>query len=496
MNIALEKIAIQYQILSEKKQSKDSLALYIRIYNMLRDMIVKLDLPENEILPPSRLLAAKLEVSRSTIIRAYEFLRLEGFIDSKPGSGHIIKPLQKKVNKEPLNSDLNYPEISILGESFIKNAGLINSTDDKSVAFRPGLPPLDIFPVTQWKNLSNLYWKNIKLSNLSYSPASGIDQLKLNISNYLNLSRNIKCEADQVLIMSGSLQSLYLIGSSVINAGDIVAMENPTFPNVHSIFRGLMGHVHGISIDKEGLNIEELRSLKIRPKLIHTTPACHYPTGVQMSMRRREELIDFASENESLIIENDYEHELNNWDKSLPTLFSLDKEDRTIYLGTFNRLLHPSLRIGYMVVPRYLKNVTDAILKHSHRFVPTSIQVVLNQFIEKKYLYSHIKNVVEVTKTRQEFFNQMFHELFYKTDFEIEPSNTISLQRLVRVPSGTLDQDWVKLLGAHNIIVHSYNKCFTDSVGQQGLIMGYSSIRTPIIKNKLYQMSQLIKKVK
>ena len=496
MELTLEKIALRYGKDNHNRSSKAPLSLYLQLFNLLRDMIVKRDLPENYALPPSRQLAIRLGVSRSTIIRAYEFLRLEGFVESKQGSGHSIKPLQKKVVSQPLGTDSNYPEISKLGKSFLNNASLINTTDDKSVAFRPGLPPLDIFPVAQWKNLSNLYWKNIKLSNLSYSPASGIDQLKINIANYLTLSRGIKCEANQVLIMSGSLQSLYLIGAALINPGDSVAMENPTFPNVHSIFRGLMGQVHGIGLDKEGMSLDRLENLNVKPKIIHTTPSCHYPTGVQMTLKRRLELLAFANKNESIIIENDYEHELNNWDNPIPSLFSLYNQYRTIYLGTFNRLLHPSLRIGYMIVPRYLREVTDAILKHSHRFVPTSIQVVLNQFMEKKYLYAHIKNVVDVTKKRQHFFTQMFEELFKDSEFRLQSSSVLSLQNLITVPKDSVDKDWVNLLGRHNIIVHSYNKCFTDSIGEQGLILGYSSIPTAIIKNKLNQMNQIMRKGK
>lgn len=495
MDLILQKIVDRYQK-SKHTKGGNELNLYVRIYNLLKEMIVKQDLPENGLLPPSRTLAIGLSVSRSTIIRVYEFLRLEGFVESKPGSGHQIKPIQRVVERIPQEVEAGYPSISILGTSFLNNSSLINSTDDKSVAFRPGLPPLDIFPVTQWKNLSNLYWKNIKLSNLSYSPSSGIDQLKSNIANYLNLSRDIKCYPSQVVIVAGSVQSLYLIGSSLLDKGDSVVMENPTFPNVHSIFKGLMADVKGINIDHEGIKVDELRSAHIRPKLIHTTPSCHYPTGVQMSVERRKELLAYANEHNSLIIENDYEHEINNWGSKTPTIFSLDQQNRTIYLGTFNRLLHPSLRIGYMVVPHYLQNVMEAILKHSHRFVPTSIQVVLNQFMEKKYLYSHVKNVVEVSKVRQQYFATEFNELFHEYGFEIATSNTLSLQTLVKLPDGEIDTNLVDLFAKHNIITHSYNKCFTQNSDEQGLIMGHGAIRTPMIKSKLRQMMHVYAKYK
>ena len=306
-----------------------------------------------------------------------------------------------------------YPELSETGKSFLKNIHLINSTDDKSVAFRPGLPPLDIFPVNQWKNLSNIYWRYIKTSALSYSPSSGIDQLKRNIASYLNLSRNIKCDAKQVIIVSGSLQSLYLLGNVLINPGDGVAMENPTFPNVYSIFKGLRGTIHGIPVDGDGIQVTDMESAEInKSKLVHVTPSCHYPTGVRMSMKRRGEILNWASRNNAFIIENDYEHEVHNYKDSVPSLFSLDKEQRTIYLSTFNRLMHPSIRIGYMVLPPFLINAVEALLKHSHRFVPPVTQVVLNSFIENKRLYPHVKHVVEVAEERKEIFTERFENYF------------------------------------------------------------------------------------
>ncbi|MEY2925463.1 MAG: hypothetical protein RLZZ337_2013, partial [Bacteroidota bacterium] len=209
------------------------------LYETIKRGIINLDLPSDYELPPTRLLAEKLKLSRSTIIRSYEILRLEGYVQAKPGAGHTIISQTTAKTPERLDNEANhnYPELSEIGKSFLSNVSLINSTDDKSVAFRPGLPPLDIFPVSQWKNLSNLYWRNINLSGLSYSPSAGNEQLKATIANYLNLSRNIKCSPEQIFIVSGSLQSLYILGNVLLNAGDSVGIENPTFPNVHSIFK-------------------------------------------------------------------------------------------------------------------------------------------------------------------------------------------------------------------------------------------------------------------
>jgi GntR family transcriptional regulator/MocR family aminotransferase len=269
-------------------------------------------------------------------------------------------------------------------------------------------------------------------------------------------------------------------------------MEEPTFPNVKSIFKGLMANVIGVPLDRNGISIDYLNQIKNKAKLIHVTPSCHYPTGLKMPLERRIELLDYANKNNAIIIENDYEHELNNWIDPLPSIFSLDKNNRTIYLGTFNRLLHPSLRIGYMIVPPNLKLPIELLLKHSHRFVAPSIQVVLNQFIEKKFMYNHISNVIKTTIDRKQYFYEHFQEVFKNSDYELNIGKTLSLQTLISVKNDLKDEQLVSLLEKNNISVHSYNKCFINESGLQGLIVGHSTIPKPLIKNKINQMFSIL----
>jgi GntR family transcriptional regulator/MocR family aminotransferase len=475
------------------RSGKDSQCLYQRIYTLIKEAILNNDIPEGTILPSTRIMANELRVSRSTIIKAYELLVFEGYADSQMGSGYRVKGII--ADKAPINAESHsqffYPDLSETGKSFLKNAANINSTDDISIAFRPGLPPLDIFPVNQWKNLSNLYWRHIKSSSLSYSASSGTEQLKKTLANYLNFSRNIKCDPRQIIIVSGSVQSLFLIGSVVLNPGDFISMENPTFPNVHSIFKGLRANIQPAGIDDQGLKVGELTEPgHIRSKLIHTVPSSHYPTGVRMSINRRLELLEWANKHKTLIIENDYEHEVNNFKDFVPSLFSLDKEQRTIFLGTFNRLLYPSIRVGYMVLPFCLLDAVEAFLSHSHRFVPLSIQVVLSQFIEKNYLYHHVRKVIEIAEERKNIFFDTFEECFGET-LTLSISQTRSLHILAELDKGLKDTDVVAHFAKNNIVAHAYSKCFVDETKKQGLIFGYTPVRTLTMKQKIVQMERL-----
>jgi len=476
-----------------QKSSKNAQGLYLRILKLIKDAIFNNDIPGASILPSTRVLANELKVSRSTIIKVYELLTMEGYVEAIVGSGHRVKSiLAERIQTNPeSHNEFAYPDLSDTGKSFQKNITLINTTDDLGIAFRPGLPPLDIFPVNQWKNLTNLYWRNIKSSALTYSASSGTEQLKKTLASYLNFSRNIKCDPRQIIIVSGSLQSLFLIGNVVLNPGDSMSMENPTFPNVLSIFKGLRADIQAVGIDEQGIKVNDMTGPGyINSKLVHVTPSSHYPTGVRMSLTRRLELLDWANKHKSMLIENDYEHEVNNYKDFVPSLFSLDKEQRTIFLGTFNRLLHPSIRVGYMVVPYYLLDAIEALLKHSHRFVPSSIQVVLSQFIERNYLYNHVKKVIEIAEERKRLFFDTFEDCFGES-LKLNIGKTRSLHALAELGQCTKDTVLVAHLAKNNIITHAYSKCFVGETKMQGLILGYSPVRSSIIKQKTIQMEKL-----
>jgi GntR family transcriptional regulator/MocR family aminotransferase len=419
---------------------------------------------------------------------------LDDLIVATQGSGYMVKTKAALVQTKPTQKTSTYPSYSKIGKAFLKLEPSLVSNSSEELAFSPGLPPLDIFPITQWKNLSNMYWKEIKFSNLAYAPSSGIDRLKQNICNYLSLTRNLHCHPSQVMIVSGSLQSAYLLGSIFINPGEKIVIENPCFPNIKAIFSGLMARLEPIDLDEEGLQISMLKKRGNKAKLIHVTPSCQYPMGVKMTYQRRLDLLAFASENKSMIIENDYENELNNATQLLPTIFSLDQEQRTVYLGTFNRMLHPSIRIGYMVVPPQYISPIEIMLKHSHRFVAPSIQYVLNHFFEKKHLHHHVENLIKTVTERSNYFKQSFEEIFGNEDFSIKPQSTLGLQSLINIKGSINENKLIHLLHQHHISVHSLQSCYVEPHQHKGIIMGHSSIPKPMIKNKLMKMQQLISK--
>lgn len=471
---------------------------YVVLYRSIKQCILNHELPHDWLLPSTRILAQELDLSRTTTNKAYELLQLEKLILSKAGSGNKVNydssiNSEKEISKKKSSNKMLYPTISQKGISYLKNVSLLNRPNDNNLAFRPGLPPIDVFPVNQWKKLLDSYWRHIKSSALSYSNSTGIEELKKSICKYLNVSRNIKCSYDQIVIVSGSLQSLYLITNTLINKGDSVVIENPLFPNVHSVFKSSEANLIPIDLDDEGIDITQMNTIKKQVKLAHVTPSNHYPLGIKMSLKRRQEVLNWAAKNKALIIENDYENEIANADENIPTIFSLDTEDRTIYMGTFNRLLHPSIRLGYMIVPKYLVYTVAAIQEHSHRFVTPSIQVVMNQFIEKNYLYQHIKKSIEVAKTRHDLFISLFNEKSKNMYIQNKSFSSFHVLALYKNDVSVEDENkLIQQLKNHNVTVFSLSKCYVGDPKLKGLILGYSSVRPNFLKQKVKQMAELL----
>jgi GntR family transcriptional regulator/MocR family aminotransferase len=472
---------------------------YLVLYSAIKSSIDKELFPYQWSLPSSRDLANALNLSRSTVIRSYEMLMLEKHIASKIGSGYFVsfqlapKTAQLEMTKRSI--EISYPKISKRGSAFLKNRPLLNRIFGSSLSLQPGIPPIDIFPMNLWKNLWNNYWSYIKSSELSYGQASGSDLLKKQISNYLRVSRDVKCLPSQIIIVSGSLQSLYLLANAIVDDGDQVILEDPTFPNVHAVFKSCLADLKTLPLDKNGIALSQFpEGLKKPVKMIHVTPAGHYPTGVVMGMKRKKELLAFASKHKAYIIENDYEREVSDKDNIRPPLYSLDSEQRTIYLGTFNRLLFPSVRLGYMVVPQHLVSVLESLQELSHRFVSPLTQLVMEQFIGKNHLYKHFKNLNETAKRRKIAFIHYFEEMV--PDMILIKNEVDSLHMVALFKKQVCIETELNIcqnLLTAGITVFPLSKCYISLNPQTGFIIGYATINRNLMKQKLNIFSRVLK---
>ena len=470
--------------------------IYIKLFKALKSAIVSGKLNDRDKLPPSRLMAKDLSIARSTVLKAYDKLIGDGFAISTPGSG-IYVAYNKMIG---VNQNSTLKSIGVNKKSHLSKMGLklekklktTSPQEGKGVAFRPGLPPLDLFPILKWQTLSNNYWKKVKSSELSYSNVRGLRSLRKNIAVYLKIYRNIDCSPDQIVITSGSLHSLYLISTALIDHGDQVVIENPTYPDALKVIETLRAKIFHAPIDDEGIDLETFRHKK--PKMVYTTPSNQYPLGIKMSMDRRMELRDWAQKKPSIIIEDDYDHEFSNWESPLPSIFSMDNNGRVVYLGTFNKLLYPSLRLGYMIVPDFLLNSVLGLLQYSTRFISPHIQNTLNAFIEKDYLNDHLRNLMHVVKRRHGIFTNYFDNHFDPCiRLEKKPSG---LHVIGKLDKKINDKNLSDYLFNNGLLAHPLSEYYKKSKQANGLVMGYCSVNEITMNKKLNEMAQLVRNYK
>ena len=370
-------------------------------------------------LPSSRALAVDLQVSRLTIKRTYSKLRGEGYLRTWVGRGTFVAdPLPGRylvASREPvattrkkkvrLSNRVETMRDRRTGRGL--DAGAAGEPGEWLV---PGIPAVDEFPLPIWERLRTQVLAQKGANLLRYASSRGDLALRKAISAYLCDFRGARCHADQVIIVSGTQQALVVTALALLDPGDNVWMEDPGFHQASKVFAFLGASLVPRPLDREGLTIDHSASAAA-PRLIYVTPSHQFPLGMTMSLRRRKSLIAFAQLRDAFIFEDDYNSEFRFNGPPLACLQGLDHVDRVIYAGTMSKILYPSLRLGYLVVPPALVEpmikTRAALDQHS----PTIDQSTLALFITEGYFLSHVKRMRTLYAERRQYFADQFQKL-------------------------------------------------------------------------------------
>jgi GntR family transcriptional regulator / MocR family aminotransferase len=384
--------------------STSHLPLHRQIYEQLRQRILNGQLPPGQRLPSTRVLADSLSISRTTASLSYEQLLSEGYLQTRSGSGTYVcaqipeQLLQADPLQAPISSTTGLPQLSRYG----KNLSETQPREDASqlsINFRYGPPAFDALPLEQWRRLLIRHCRCLP-GVLDYArDALGYYPLRESIAHYLNRSRAVRCEADQVLIIDGSQQALDLTTRLFIDPGDVIAVEDPGYLGARNAFLSQGAELLAVPVDQEGMVVNQLTE---KVKLVYVTPSHQFPTGAVLSLPRRLALLAWAKENNALIIEDDYDSEYRYSGRPIPALQGLDQGNSVIYVGTFSKVLFPSLRLGYMVVPPELISVFTEARRLASRHSPMLEQYALQDFIEEGHLERHIRRMRSLYAERRQ----------------------------------------------------------------------------------------------
>ncbi len=330
--------------------------VYIQIKKQICDMIIKEQLPSNFILPAERTLAKQLNVNRSTVVRAYMDLKAEGYIQSKQGSGTVVL---SKLGEEDIKENVYIPPLrwsQLESKTFNSNRDATISKilsvfeTGKTISFASGIMAEESYSLKKLKQLQvNLYDKYEEKLFMP-TPVDGSILLKSLLRNYLS-EHGIRISNKQLLVTSGSQQALEFIAKYFIEAGDIVLIEEATYPGAIQVFESYGAKIIGIPMESDGMDLDVLETclIRYRPKFIYTQPDFQNPTGITMSLEKRKELLDLAYYYQVPIVEDNPYQEIRFEGETLPALKSLDQYDYVIYISSFSKSISFSLRVGYVV---------------------------------------------------------------------------------------------------------------------------------------------------
>ncbi len=363
---------------------------YRQIYDRICGAIATGVLKPGDRIPSARAMAMELGLARGTVDMAYSLLSAEGYILARGQAGTIVTP-----ELEPRARMSRIPPTHPVRPSTFR--------PDSILPFQMGLPALDAFPRKIWAQLGARSVRATQPFSMVHPSVFGTQALRTEIAAYLQVSRGISCSPSQIFVTSGYRHSLELISHALLRAGDQVWVENPGFPPTRELLSRLNVRPVAVSVDVEGMVVAEALARAPRARAAVVTPAHQSPLSVSLTLPRRMALLDWAAQNEAWIIEDDYDGEYRYVSRPLPALKSLDRDGRVLYAGTFSKVLLPSLRLAYLVVPEGQVERFEEIVQAFAGGSPELTQAIVTAFIQGGHFARHIQRMRKLYAERRNF---------------------------------------------------------------------------------------------
>jgi len=356
--------------------NKETTPLYRQLFLQIRDQIVSGELPAHFKLPSIRDMASELETSRNTVEGAFQELCAEGYIYSKPRSGYFVSYIDQ--------------ELATLSRGLQTQQDLHPKLAER---YRYDLHPArldpDIFPSTFWRKCLIDCLRSNAGDFSEYSEPQGEWGLRCNLQFYLERSRGVRCSPEQIVISSGLQQSLGIVTQLIKDNHKTVAVENPGYHLPRDVFHNNGFNIIPINVGPEGLDLNELKTAS--STVVYITPSHQMPLGYVMPVANRLELISWAKKGERLIFEDDYDSELRYVGRPISSLQGLYPEGPIVYQGTFSKVLSPTLRLSYMVLPHSMLDDYNRLFRNYLSPVPLIIQRAMTLFMERGHWERHIR---------------------------------------------------------------------------------------------------------
>lgn len=444
--------------------------MYEQIYQYIKEDIQKGRIRAGEKLPSTRSLSAHLEVSRSTVDLAYEQLLSEGYVEAEPCRGYFVNQIEDLYQTPDQQSPSPRTRVKEIAQ-------------EKSYKydFSPSGVDLKYFPYNAWRKISKNILVEDKSEMFRLGDSQGEYGLRNAICNYLHQSRGMNPRPEQIVIGAGNDYILILLGM-ILGGKRKIAFENPTYKQAYKLFENLGFEITSVDMDSKGLPVESLRKLDV--DMAYVMPSHQYPMGTVMPIKRRQELLHWASEKENrYVMEDDYDSEFRYKGKPIPALQGIDLHHKVIYLGTFSKAIAPSIRMSYMVLPDPLLEVYHRKCKFLNSTVSRVDQMIVQQFMEGGYHERHLNKSRAMYKGRHDYLMSALKPLIDSERCTISGENA-GVHLLLHFHGRTSEEQLIEQARQQGIKVYGLSEYYveTDKKGEPTIILGYATMDEEKIK--------------
>jgi GntR family transcriptional regulator / MocR family aminotransferase len=451
--------------------------LHRQIYDGYRAAIMAGTLRPGQFVPSSRGLAAELGISRIPVLGAYAQLLAEGYFQSHTGKGtsvSLLLPDQTVSSRAPsARASAGRPRPGAIAThpflpDVIENAPWRRGWG----AFGVGQVAFEEFPFRIWNSLATRHYRGASTKYLDYGDPMGLRSLREAIAIYLGTSRGVRCEARQIMIVSGSQQGLDVCTRALVSAGYPVWMEEPGYRFARRVFALNDCRIVPVPVDDEGLDVAAGIRRCREARAVLVTPSHQFPLGVVMSASRRLQLLDWAERSRAWILEDDYDSEYRYENMPISSLQGLDPSTRVVYIGTFSKVLFPSLRLGYLVIPPQLVERFQTVRVAMDIGPATFSQAMLADFIGEDHFARHIRRMRLLYRERR---NALLEQLRNVLGPGVVISGEQAGMHICAFMNGISDKKIAQQAIASNLWLVPLSSYYGGKTTRQGFVLGFGS---------------------
>lgn len=470
--------------------SRNGEPLFRQVYLGLRDAIRAGAFRGGEKLPATRELSEQLGVSRTVVLLAYDQLLAEGYAEGRPGSGTYVAQGLGAGRSAPSAAAVRL-RLSRFGAAAALAWAQMDFPGRRPRAlpydFAYGRGDLQSFPFETWRRLLLRSARQAPVAELDYGPAQGCAELREAVCAHLRRSRAVACDASQVVIVNGSQQALDLIARVLINPGDRVAIEDPSYQGTREALRAARARLLPVAVDREGLDPARLPA---RARLAFVTPSHQFPTGATLPLARRLDLLAWARQSGAVVVEDDYDGEFRYEGQRLESLQGLDREGRVLYVGTFSRTIFAALRVGYLVAPRRLVTAFTAAKWLADRHTATLEQKTLAAFIAGGMYERYLRSLQRRNAARRQ---ALLAAIGGELGGRVEMTGGGAGAHVVLWPTRRVAEDRViAAAAARGVGIYGISPYYLKPPARAGFILGYARLGESEIREGIRRLGAVL----